>query len=31
MEVFEWNAHRAFRLDGPSVADIERKATEVDA
>jgi hypothetical protein len=24
MEVLEWNAHRAFRLDGPTVADIER-------
>jgi uncharacterized protein YciI len=28
MEVLEWNAHRAFRLDGPAIADIERLATE---
>ena len=26
MEVLEWRAHRAFRLDGPSVEDIERMA-----
>ena len=23
MEVLEWRAHRAFRLDGPSIAEIE--------
>jgi uncharacterized protein YciI len=28
MAVLEWNAHRAFRLDGPTIADIERMATE---
>jgi hypothetical protein len=27
MEVLEWNAHRAFRLDGPTIADVERMAT----
>jgi len=27
MEVFEWNAHRAFRLNGPTIADVERMAT----
>ena len=26
MEVFEWRAHRAFRLDGPSIADVEKIA-----
>ena len=26
MEVFEWRAHRAFRLDGPDIEDIERMA-----
>jgi uncharacterized protein YciI len=26
-EVLEWNAHRAFRLDGPTIADVERMAT----
>ena len=26
MEVLEWRAHRAFRLDGPSIADIEKIA-----
>jgi uncharacterized protein YciI len=26
MEVLEWRAHRAFRLDGPSIADIEKFA-----
>ena len=31
MEVLEWNAHRAFRLDGLTIADIERMATEVRA
>jgi uncharacterized protein len=31
MEVLEWNAHRAFRLDGPTIADIERMATKVGA
>lgn len=24
MEVLEWRAHRAFRLDGPSIADVEK-------
>jgi uncharacterized protein YciI len=23
MEVLEWNAHRAFRLNGPTIADVE--------
>jgi hypothetical protein len=27
MEVLEWNAHRAFRLNGPTIADVERMAT----
>jgi uncharacterized protein YciI len=26
MEVLEWNAHRAFRLDGPTIDDVERMA-----
>jgi len=26
MEVLEWRAHRAFRLDGPSIAEIEKIA-----
>jgi len=26
MTVLEWNAHRAFRLNGPTIADIERIA-----
>lgn len=26
MEVLEWRAHRAFRLDGPSIADVENIA-----
>ena len=26
MEVLEWNARRAFRLDGPTIADVERMA-----
>jgi uncharacterized protein YciI len=26
MEVLEWRAHRAFRLDGPTIADVERMA-----
>ena len=26
MEVLEWRAHRAFRLDGPSIADVEKLA-----
>jgi uncharacterized protein YciI len=26
MEIFEWNAHRAFRLDGPPIVEIERFA-----
>ncbi|MGH7833566.1 MAG: YciI family protein [Candidatus Binatia bacterium] len=28
MEVLEWRAHRAFRLSGPTIADVERMATE---
>src|SRR4029077_17584603 len=28
MTVLEWNAHRAFRLNGPTIADLERIATE---
>jgi uncharacterized protein YciI len=24
MEVLEWRAHRAFRLEGPSIAEIEK-------
>jgi uncharacterized protein YciI len=31
MEVLEWNAHRAFRLEGPTIADVEamaRKSTQ---
>ena len=27
MEVLEWNPHRAFRLDGPTIADIERMSS----
>jgi hypothetical protein len=27
MEVLEWNAHRAFRLNGPTIADVEKIAT----
>ena len=27
MEVLEWNAHRAFRLNGPTIADVEQMAT----
>ncbi len=27
MEVLEWNPHRAFRLDGATIADVERMAT----
>ena len=26
MEVLEWNPHRAFRLDGATIADVERMA-----
>jgi uncharacterized protein YciI len=26
MEVLEWRAHRAFRLDGPSIDDVEKIA-----
>jgi uncharacterized protein YciI len=26
MEVLEWRAHRAFQLNGPSIADVERMA-----
>jgi uncharacterized protein YciI len=28
MEVLEWNAHRAFHLKGPTIADVERMAKE---
>ena len=28
MEVLEWRAHRAFRLDGPSIADVEKFARD---
>ena len=27
MTVLEWNAHRAFRLNGPTIADLERIAS----
>lgn len=27
MEVLEWNPRRAFRLDGPTIADIERMSS----
>ena len=27
MEVLEWRAHRAFRLNGPSVAEVEKFAS----
>jgi uncharacterized protein YciI len=30
MEVLEWNAHRAFRLDGPGIAEIEQMAAQVE-
>jgi uncharacterized protein YciI len=26
MEVLEWRAHRAFRLDGPTISDLEQMA-----
>jgi uncharacterized protein YciI len=26
MEVLEWRAHRAFRLNGPTIAEVERMA-----
>jgi hypothetical protein len=26
MEVLEWRAHRAFRLDGPTISDLEKMA-----
>jgi len=26
MEVLEWRAHRAFRLDGPSIAEVVKIA-----
>jgi hypothetical protein len=26
MDVREWRAHRAFRLNGPSIADVEKMA-----
>jgi uncharacterized protein YciI len=28
MEVFGWNAHRTFRLNGPTIADEERLAAQ---
>jgi hypothetical protein len=28
MEVCEWNAHRAFRLNGPTIAEVERMAVQ---
>jgi uncharacterized protein YciI len=28
MEVLEWRAHRAFRLNGPTITDVERMAIE---
>jgi uncharacterized protein YciI len=28
MEVLEWSAHRAFRLDGPTIADVEHMASK---
>lgn len=28
MEVLKWNVHRAFRLDGPTIAEIECMTTE---
>jgi uncharacterized protein YciI len=28
MEVLEWNVHRAFRLNGPTIADLEHMAAE---
>jgi uncharacterized protein YciI len=28
MEVLEWRAHRAFRLNGPTIEEVERMATE---
>lgn len=28
MEVLEWRAHRAFRLDGPSIAEVEKICRE---
>ncbi|HEY3305865.1 MAG TPA: YciI family protein [Candidatus Binatia bacterium] len=27
MEVLEWRAHRAFRLSGPTIGEVERMAT----
>jgi uncharacterized protein YciI len=27
LKVLEWRAHRAFRLNGPTIADVERMAT----
>lgn len=27
MEVLEWRAHRAFRLNGPSITDVEKLAS----
>ena len=28
MEVLEWHAHRAFRLDGPTISDVEHMAIQ---
>jgi uncharacterized protein YciI len=28
MEVLEWNAHRAFRLNGPTIAGVEQMAAQ---
>jgi uncharacterized protein YciI len=28
LEVLEWNAHRAFRLNGPTITEVERMAAE---
>ena len=30
MEVLEWNPHRAFRLDGTTIADVEEMATTAE-
>ena len=30
LEVLEWNVHRAFRMNGPTIADVERMATVTD-
>ena len=28
MEVLEWNAHRAFRLNGPTISDVEQMTNQ---